>query len=210
MSLEYLVRDGNFSGNKPALILLHGYGSNKEDLFSFKQYLPKEYTIISYQAPIELPWGGYAWFDINHTDNFNKWENIDQAKRSMDSILSSIKNDTYKLKLDSKNISLIGFSQGAVLSWALGFTYPNLFRRIVGLSGYISENITPSMVPNIQCYASHGTKDLTLPIDLARSTIGKLSKQHSNIIYKEFNDGHHLSEQSLNSFLDWIQKTGKS
>lgn len=207
MSLESSIRKGDGNDKSPLLVLLHGYGSNKEDLFSLNPYLPKEYTVVSYQGPINLPWGGYAWFDINSYDNFKKWENVVQAKDSMESIIKTINEDVKTLKLDTKDITLIGFSQGAVLSWALGFNHPEKFRRIIGLSGYISKNITPSRVPNILCYASHGIQDTTLPVELARTTIESLSKKHHHITYCEFNDGHHLSEESLNSFLDWLEKT---
>ena len=207
MSLESIIRKGTCIDKSPLLVLLHGYGSNKEDLFSFNQHLPKEYTVVSYQGPIHLPWGGYAWFDINSSDNFKKWENVEQAKNSMASIISSINHDVKSLNLDAKDITLIGFSQGAVLSWALGFNHPEKFRRIIGLSGYISENITPMQVPPILCYASHGKQDFTLPIELARNSIESLSEKYHNITYYEFNDGHHLSEESLNSFLTWLEKT---
>ncbi len=207
MLLESIIRKGTNRNKSPLLVLLHGYGSNKEDLFSFHQYLPKEYTVVSYQGPINLPWGGYAWFDISSSDHFKKWENVEQAKHSMTLIIRSINHDIKSLNLEAKDITLIGFSQGAVLSWALGFNHPEKFRRIIGLSGYISKNITPKQVPHILCYASHGKHDSTLPIELARDSIETLSKTHQNITYCEFNDGHHLSEESLNSFLQWIKKT---
>ena len=45
----------------PILFLLHGYGSHEEDLFSFANYLPEEYLIISLRAPLSLGFGGFAW-----------------------------------------------------------------------------------------------------------------------------------------------------
>lgn len=35
----------------PLMVLLHGYGSNEKDLFSFASELPKELHIISLRAP---------------------------------------------------------------------------------------------------------------------------------------------------------------
>ena len=46
--------------NPPLLILLHGYGSNEEDLFSFAEELPKELLIISIRAPYEIGYNSYA------------------------------------------------------------------------------------------------------------------------------------------------------
>ncbi|MEC7173027.1 MAG: phospholipase, partial [Bacteroidota bacterium] len=46
----------------PCIILLHGYGSNANDLFSFADYLPNHLTIISLEAPLDTPFGGKAWY----------------------------------------------------------------------------------------------------------------------------------------------------
>ena len=49
----------------PLLLLLHGYGSNEADLFSFVNYLPPQYHIISLQAPYPLgPQSStFLWYD---------------------------------------------------------------------------------------------------------------------------------------------------
>ena len=57
MDLKYLVREPeNINSKTPLLILLHGYGSNEEDLFSFVPTLPKEWLIISFRAPLNTPY----------------------------------------------------------------------------------------------------------------------------------------------------------
>ena len=54
MSLEYQIREAkNGASPFPAILLLHGYGSNDDDLFSFVDYLPKTHTIISLRAPLD-------------------------------------------------------------------------------------------------------------------------------------------------------------
>ena len=71
MSLKYIIRKPTKeSENPPLLILLHGYGSNERDLFSFAEELPEELLIVSAQAPYEMGHGGYAWYAINF-DNVN-------------------------------------------------------------------------------------------------------------------------------------------
>ena len=55
LSLEYLVRQPKISIQKPPLlILLHGFGSNEQDLFSFADELPDELLIISARAPLSI------------------------------------------------------------------------------------------------------------------------------------------------------------
>ena len=52
LPLEYIIREPQIKIKRsPVIFMLHGYGSNEEDLFSFANALPPEYTIISFRAP---------------------------------------------------------------------------------------------------------------------------------------------------------------
>ena len=70
-SLNYLERKPTIQTDLPAplLVLLHGYGSNEADLFSFAAELPKSLHIVSLQAPHELGYNSYAWYNINFDAN---------------------------------------------------------------------------------------------------------------------------------------------
>ena len=79
-SLYYLVQEPEVVlESNPVLILLHGFGSNEEDLFSFASELPKNYYIISVRAPKPLAPYGYAWFDIQFDAYGNKITNDEEA-----------------------------------------------------------------------------------------------------------------------------------
>ena len=90
MDLKYLVREPeNINSKTPLLILLHGYGSNEEDLFSFVPTLPKEWLIVSFRAPLNTPYEGFSWYDIDLMNEENRID-LPQAKKSMEAILESI------------------------------------------------------------------------------------------------------------------------
>jgi phospholipase/carboxylesterase len=91
LSLHYLIREPKIKkdalGNaeqsvakNPLLLLLHGYGSNEEDLFSFATELPDDYFIVSARAPFDLMYGSYAWYAINFDADENKFSDIGQAR----------------------------------------------------------------------------------------------------------------------------------
>ena len=66
LSLEYKIQEPKIKLDKnPLLLLLHGYGSNEADLFSFASELPDKYYIVSARAPYDLQYGSYAWYAIN-------------------------------------------------------------------------------------------------------------------------------------------------
>src|SRR6476660_790940 len=90
-SLHHLVREPKIKKDKnPLLLLLHGYGSNEEDLFSFANELPDEYYVISARAPYDQMYCSYAWYAINFDADEKKFSDIGQAKISRDIIAGFI------------------------------------------------------------------------------------------------------------------------
>ena len=84
LSLEYLVRQPSETSDRPpVLFMLHGYGSNEGDLFSFAQELPPEFLIISARAPLSLGFGSYAWYSINFEANSENFSNLEEAKMAL-------------------------------------------------------------------------------------------------------------------------------
>ena len=53
--LKYLINKPiSNQNNLKVIFLLHGYGSNEEDLYSLKEIIPSNYVIISLRAPITI------------------------------------------------------------------------------------------------------------------------------------------------------------
>ena len=90
LPLVSVVRPSCLQKKAPLLILLHGYGSNENDLFSFADELPKELCVIALRAPHDIQPNGYAWYAINFDANQNKWNHVGQAKKSMDIIINCV------------------------------------------------------------------------------------------------------------------------
>ena len=144
-SLYYIQREPkNAPENAPLLILLHGYGSHEQDLFSFAEELPEELRIISVRAPHSIAFGGYAWYAINFDADENKFSDLVQARESLIEIKSLI-SDLQEKYTPSKTF-LLGFSQGAILSYAFSFNYPDIVDHVVALSGYLIEDLFPKEI----------------------------------------------------------------
>ena len=209
MSLQYIVREPkNKTQNPPLLILLHGYGSNKEDLFSFAEELPDELLIISAQAPYEMGYGGYAWYAINFDDVKGKFSDLKQAKTSLDIVAIFIDEIKQKYKTDPDKTFLLGFSQGAILSYSLSFFYPNKVQSVIALSGYINTELLPKEISKeIQTsyYCSHGSVDQVLPIEWARKSKPFLDNLGLQNVYSEYPIGHGVAPQNFYSFKTWIE-----
>ena len=206
--LDYQIRSAQGKAEKnPTIILIHGYGSNAEDLFSFAPYLPKSHTIIALQAPLSMGDRSYAWYPLGMDETGTVTSDVDQAWGVVDLLLENIKALSKEHALDPDDISLFGFSQGAILSWALAFKYSEKVRRIIALSGLIHESVPIEKKPKFLAYAAHGTEDTVIRIDQAREYILPLSQKYDEIEYHEFNDGHTVSQENFTALMEWINKT---
>lgn len=211
LSLYHLVREPKIKLDKnPLILLLHGYGSNEQDLFSFASELPEEYFIISARAPYDLQYGSYAWYAINFDADENKFSDHEQAKTSRDLIAGFIDELIENYPIDKENITLIGFSQGTILSYAVGLSYPQKVQRIIALSGYLNEEIIKDHFQendfsNLKMFISHGTVDQVIPVDWAKKAPGILENLGIKTVYKEYPVGHGVAPQNFFDLKNWLE-----
>lgn len=211
MTLHHLVREPKVKLDKnPLLLLLHGYGSNEEDLFSFASELPDNYFVVSTRAPFDMMYGSYAWYAINFDADENKFSDIGQARASRDIIAGFIDELIVAYPIDADNVTLIGFSQGCILSYAVALSYPEKVQRVVAMSGYLNTEIavddfTDNNFDNLKIFASHGTVDQVIPVEWARKSIPVLEQFGIRVVYKEYPVGHGVAPQNFFDFKNWLQ-----
>ena len=207
-NLNYLIRQPKTpTENPPLLVLLHGYGSNEQDLFSFAEELPDNLLIVSAQAPYAMGSGGYAWYAINFDDRDGKFSDLEQAKESIDKIALFIDEIKTKYNTNPDKTFLLGFSQGAALSYSLSFFYPNKVQHIIALSAYINTELLPVDISKdikTDYYCSHGTVDQIIPVEWARKSKPFLDNLALKNVYTEFPVGHGVPPQNFHGFKTWI------
>lgn len=211
-SLYHLVREPKTKKDKnPLLLLLHGYGSNEEDLFSFASELPDDYYVVSARAPYGLPPYGYAWYAINFDADENKFSDIGQARQSRDLVLHFIDELTAQYPIDAKDVTLIGFSQGCILSYAAALSHPEKIRRVVAMSGYLNEEIAvdgfrENDFTGLTMFVSHGSADQVIPVEWARKAKPELDRLGIKSVYKEYPVGHGVAPQNFYDLLAWLKQ----
>ncbi|MFV9551309.1 alpha/beta hydrolase [Algibacter sp. PT7-4] len=211
LSLHHVIRESNLKENAPLLIMMHGYGSDENDLFSFATELPEELFIISVKAPHTMQPFGNAWYAINFDAEKGKWSDNEQAKQSRDLIAKFIDEAITTYPVNKNNVSLLGFSQGSILSYAVALTYPEKIKNIVALSGYINKDILPEDIESndyshLNFYCSHGSVDQVIPVDWARLTAPFLDALNIKHKYSEFPVGHGVAPQNFYELKDWLIK----
>ena len=211
LSLAHLVRPSQLTGNAPLILMLHGYGSDENDLFSFANELPQNYIVISLKAPHELQPTGNAWYAINFDAQQGKFSDIEQAVQSRELVKNFIEEAKKAYPIDAENITLLGFSQGTILSFALALSYPQLVKHVIGLSGYIDINMLVAGYENhdfehLRVYNSHGSQDQVIPVEWARNNKPILDKLKIDYTYEEYPVGHGINPQNFHSFKGWLDK----
>lgn len=210
--LQYIFKkstnDNTFS---PVIYLIHGYGSNEEDLFSFAEYLPKEATIISVRAPLKLSFGGYVWYSIHNKPSGGGVHSDDEeAKKSCASLIKFIENTAKEHKLDDSRVTIMGFSQGAVLGFSLVVSYSQKIKNLIALSGYYNPNIDIVLdqpkYANTNIYCSHGTEDEVIPFWYANEQLEIFKRLPFEVQHKTYTMGHSISEENFTSVLNWLTK----
>lgn len=212
MKLTYLIKEPKTKLVKnPVLILLHGYGSNEEDLFSFANELPDNYYIVSVRAPYDMQFGSYAWYAINFDADENKFSDVEQAKTSRDLVANFIDELIAKYSINADDVTLIGFSQGCILSYAIAISYPEKIKRVVAMSGYLNpemlhQDYLKNNLSNLKVFTSHGTVDQVVPVEWGRKAKPFLDNLGINSVYKEYPIGHGISPQNFYDFKEWLLK----
>ena len=200
-SFIYLSKASKIT-NAPLVVMLHGYSSNESDLFSFASLIPSDYHVVSLQAPLSLGMG-YAWFPIHFEENMERWTSPEEAQHAIDYVTSFLTYYTEKNDVDANNITLLGFSQGAMLSYSVGLAHPNV-SAIAALSGYLDPRLVRFDNLNKTIYVSHGEQDMVVPYAWAAQSVALLKENGYSPTWLSYPQGHGVNQDNLNSLMQWL------
>ena len=206
--LKYKIRNSILDKDAPAIFLLHGYGTNMNDLFPLSQFFPENWVVISLQAPFYNGFGGYAWAELD-LSNLRELPNPEQKPISIEKIHNSISTLSSKFDLDKNQIYILGFSQGSDLALSTGFKFPNFYKGIISLCGYfdtkkIEYDLDHDALKNLNIFLSSALYDDKVPVHLGRMTNLSIKKMGLTPTYFEYNTGHTISNECLTNVLDWL------
>jgi len=194
------------SGLHPALVFLHGRGTDENDLLELTTYFDPQLLIASVRAPNRFPYGGYTWFDLDESGIVN----IDQLIKSRDVFLQWLDDFQQNYPVDSSRLFLFGFSMGAMMSLAISLSNPPRFKGIIAHSGFLPQHERLSYRWNdlgaLSFFIAHGEQDPIVPIELARKAHRLLLQVNANIVYREYPIQHTISNESLSDISTWLQQ----
>ena len=210
MSLDALVSRLRPPEGEPhgALVLLHGRGADELDLASLLDLLdPKRRLFgVTPGAPLALPPGGRHWYalhEIGYPDRRTFAATFERVSGWLDAFAT-------ETGIPPERTILGGFSQGAVMSYALGLAggRPRP-AALVALSGFIPtvEGLEVDLgAPLPPVAIGHGTLDAVIPVEWSRRARALLEEAGADVLYREYPLPHAVDPGFLRELAPWIEE----
>jgi phospholipase/carboxylesterase len=210
LTLKYLVQQpADKPAHPPVIILLHGFGSNEADLFELRNAFPKEYLIVSARAPMTLGADAYQWY--RHTNIDGQMDgNPQDLKDSVAKVKQFISEIVKKYHSDPSRVYLMGFSQGAIMSYEVGLTSPELLTGIGVFSGTIFPSLKPQIKPSnalqkLRIFIGHGTADDRIAYASAINSVAYLRTLNLAPSFHSYPGmTHQMNEEELADVNRWL------
>lgn len=187
-------------------VLLHGYGSNEQDLFGLVAFLPKDFPVIALRAWEIAPEGGFAWFPIEWGPAGVMAKATDvrhAAERLADEVPSTLREEG----LPEANPVWIGFSQGGILALE-AMRLDSGPTAVAALAGCLVEPIpNPGRRGECTVLVQHGIYDEVVPIERVRASVATLQNEGVIVTNREYVMGHELRPEALADLNTWLRDT---
>lgn len=198
-SLTHRARDAA-GAPAGALVLLHGRGTDENDLFPLLDMLDPERRLLGLTArgPLSLPPGGAHWYrvkEIGYPDPETFNPTFELLTRWLDGILA-------EHDLEHSRTVLGGFSQGTVMSYALGLGAGRPRpAALIGLSGFMPTvegfELDLSDRSGLPVAIGHGTLDPVIGIEWGRDARDRLEGAGADVTYGESPIGHQIDPRFM-------------
>jgi phospholipase/carboxylesterase len=180
------------------VLMLHGWTGDENVMWIFASRLPEDALLVAPRAIHAASTGGYSW----HPRREDAWPHIDEFQPAVDSLLALLPKLASRLEMETngkltENFDLVGFSQGAALSYTLALLHPERVGRVAGLAGFVPEGAQrlaeARPLAGKKLFAAHGTQDNLVDVERARRGIAILEQAGAQVVYCEDEVGHKLS-----------------
>jgi phospholipase/carboxylesterase len=189
-----------------AMVLLHGRGADENDLFPFFDILDPERRLVGVTpgGPLFLPPGGRHWYIVPRVGYPEPRSFLDTYQR-LDELLGAMPG---AFGVPSERTIIGGFSQGTVMSYALGLGRGRPSPAgIIAMSGFIPtvEGWDADLDrPGLPVWISHGRQDPVISVQFARDARDLLTSAGVDVSYHESDVGHQVDPQTVAQLPGWV------
>jgi phospholipase/carboxylesterase len=191
-----------------ALVLFHGRGADEHDLFPLLDILDPERRLFGATArgPLSLPPGGAHWYAVRrvgYPDPETFHATYGQVTSWLDGLLA-------EHGIAPERTVLGGFSQGSVMSYALGLGAGRPRPAgIMALSGFIPEvegfDFDFGNATGLPVAIGHGTHDPVISVEFGRDARDRLKRAGADVLYRESPMPHTIDPSFLRELPAWLR-----
>jgi len=211
MSLKFLELKNMSDKCSKLIFILHGYGADAKDLLSIAKYWQRFLPEIFFCLPnapniCQINTRGFEWFDLMQT---NEKKILEESLISQKKLKILIDNKLEKLNLKFKDLFLVGFSQGTMMSIQYAISQKKEIAGVLGYSGKIFdyELLSKNLNSRPKIKFLHGNIDEIVPVEEMYKAVDFLKLNKFNVDYKVYDNlNHAISPEGLSDGLDFIKK----
>lgn len=205
-------RVGPHSGGpvKQIILLLHGYGSNGSDLITFADVWRDVFPDALFLAPnapepVPFNYGGYQWFGIDELTS----EAMAAGVAGVAPVLNRfIDRELAEHGLTERDMALVGFSQGTMMSLYVGPRRRQQLAGILGYSGLLTDpvGLARELRSKPPVMLIHGEADPMVPIAAMRSAASDLTSLGFDVrSHVSPGLGHSVDQMGLQLGADFVR-----
>ena len=197
-----LTHRGATDPDAPLVVLLHGRGSDEEQIATLAGHLPRRLAYAAVRAPI-AEGGGFAWF----------------ANRGIGRPVAESLAETmawFRVWLDAeageRPVVLVGFSGGAAFAGGLLLADPARWAGVAVLLGTLPFDagvpVDAGRLKDVPVLVARGVQDRVIPADLLDRTWAYLHEESGAALTAHLDPGGHgLSASAVTTLSDWLDRT---
>jgi phospholipase/carboxylesterase len=206
-SLAYRVRPA--AGERlGALVLFHGRGADEHDLGPLLDALDPRRRLVGVlpRGPLSLPPGGAHWYVVREI-GYPDPETFEAAFELTSEWLDGLAGAT---GVPLARTVIGGFSQGCVMSWALGLGAGRPSPAgIIGLSGFVPTvdgfSLDLEARRGLPVAVGHGTGDPIIGVEWGRDARDRLAAAGIEVLYRESPIGHSIDPAFVGELRPWLE-----
>lgn len=183
------------------MIVFHGRGDSLKPFKNFNQELNiPEMNFLLLNAPRKYL-DGFSWYG---EPPFQK-QGVLKIRQRLNLLIAELLAHGWK----TKNIFLLGFSQGCLVSTDLALHYQGHFAGVIGISGYFQffprwRSQISDKSAGTPWLLTHGSKDDVLPLNDTKYGMKKLENAGIKIKWVELDKKHVFLEEEYDLIRNWI------